>query len=105
MCVRYCGSTDVTTLLHLLDFWLAGIVTTGAAPFVPVSAIENSSITTPNVDLDSNLPQLRDDLFRLVDLPRHRVLLKSKNHSSGWTTSTGVDQNDATKAEIKATNV
>src|SRR6516165_3592617 len=33
-------------------YWLAGIVTTGAAPLTPVSAIENSSIMIPNVYLD-----------------------------------------------------
>src|SRR3984893_12741184 len=32
--------------------WLAGMVTTGAAPFTPVSAIENSSMMTANVYLD-----------------------------------------------------
>src|SRR6516164_6354084 len=32
--------------------WFAGIVTTGAAPRTPVSAIENSSMMIPNVYLD-----------------------------------------------------
>src|SRR5580704_668178 len=39
-----------------------------------------------------NLPQLRDDLFRLVNLPRHLGPPSSKKHSSRWTTSTGDDQ-------------
>src|SRR6516162_4569366 len=34
------------------NHWFAGIVTTGVDPLVPVSAIENSSITIPNVYLD-----------------------------------------------------
>jgi hypothetical protein len=29
--------------------WLVGMVTTGADPFIPVSVIENSSMSTPNV--------------------------------------------------------
>jgi hypothetical protein len=33
-------------------YWFAGIVTTGADPLTPVSAIENSSMITPNVYLD-----------------------------------------------------
>jgi hypothetical protein len=33
-------------------YWLAGMVTTGADPLIPVSAIENSSITIPNVYFD-----------------------------------------------------
>src|SRR5947209_11857923 len=37
-----------------------------------------------------NLPQLGDDLFRLLALPRHHGP-PSLNHSSGWTTSAGVD--------------
>jgi len=32
--------------------WLAGTVTVGAAPFIPVSEIENRSITNPKVYLD-----------------------------------------------------
>jgi hypothetical protein len=32
--------------------WLAGMVTTGADPLTPVSAIENSSMIIPNVYLD-----------------------------------------------------
>jgi hypothetical protein len=39
-------------LLAVASHWLAGIVTTGAAPLTPVSAIENNSITMPNVVLD-----------------------------------------------------
>src|SRR5204862_381002 len=38
-----------------------------------------------------NLPQLGDDLFRLVTLPRHCGPPSEQNHSSGWTTSPGVD--------------
>ena len=33
-------------------YWFAGIVTTGAAPLTPVSAIENSSMIIPNVYFD-----------------------------------------------------
>src|SRR5215468_8991395 len=39
-----------------------------------------------------NLPQLGDDFFRLVALPRHSGPPNEQNHSSGWTTSAGVDQ-------------
>ena len=42
----------VHALLEDNTHWLAGIVTTGADPFTPVSAIENSSIMMPNVYLD-----------------------------------------------------
>src|ERR1700704_5059638 len=38
-----------------------------------------------------NLAQLGDDLFRLVALPWHRGPPREQNHSSGWTTSAGVD--------------
>src|SRR4029077_17033847 len=40
---------------------------------------------------DVNLPQLRDNLFWLVDLPWHHAPPSEQNHSSGWTTSTGED--------------
>src|SRR5262249_456654 len=39
-----------------------------------------------------NLPQLGDDLFRLVAPPWHSGPPCEQNHSSGWTTSVGVDQ-------------
>ncbi|WP_210315468.1 hypothetical protein, partial [Aurantimonas sp. DM33-3] len=39
-----------------------------------------------------DLPQLRDDLFRLVLLLRHALVLQwLKNHTSGRTTSVGAD--------------
>src|SRR3954451_11880362 len=40
-------------------------------------------------DKNIDLPQLRDDLFRLMVLPRHLVLLDAKRHTSGRTTSKG----------------
>src|SRR5262249_57914025 len=43
-----------------------------------------------------NLPQLGDDLFRLVAPPWHSGPPCEQNHSSGWTTSAGVDH-DQTK--------
>jgi len=47
--------TGLVLMRALLDddtHWLVGIVTTGADPFTPVSAIEKSRITTSNVVLD-----------------------------------------------------
>ena len=35
-----------------------------------------------------------ENLFRLVDLPWHHGPPSSQNHSSGWTTSAGLDQYD-----------
>ena len=41
-----------------------------------------------------NLPQLRDNLFRLVSLPRHSSILhQAISHTSGRTTFQGADQN------------
>src|SRR5262249_28586314 len=45
-----------------------------------------------------NLPQLGDDLFRLVAPPWHSGPPCEQNHSSGWTTSAGVDQSERDKS-------
>src|SRR5271155_3248274 len=44
--------------------WLAGMVTTGADPFTPVSAIENSSMMIANVFLDwMSVPAIQNHLL------------------------------------------
>src|SRR5262249_3404943 len=47
-----------------------------------------------------NLPQLGDDLFRLVAPPWHSGPPCEQNHSSGWTTSAGVDQSPQRRSAL-----
>jgi hypothetical protein len=46
------ANQPMTNLVDRACHWLAGMVTTGADPLAPVSAIENSSMTMPNVYFD-----------------------------------------------------
>src|SRR6478752_5136185 len=48
-------------------------------------------------DQNIDLPQLRNDLFRLVSLPCHCSPPECQRHTSSRTTSMGADHRDATK--------
>src|SRR5262249_27635752 len=52
-----------------------------------------------------NLPQLGDDLFRLVAPPWHSGPPCEQNHSSGWTTSAGVDHGQSIQSPEHCANL
>jgi len=76
-------------------------MTTGASRAARWSARPCSGSSLRNQHI--NLPQLGDDLLRLVVLSPHlQSSSHAQKHSSGWTTSVGVDQGVTAGARRRA---
>src|ERR1700722_7467465 len=96
--IRDCASKPGVLRLQVLQ--LANLVALQPAKFLTPPIIRDfgdadranrvsNSLSLRNQHV--HLSQLRDDLFRLMALSRHLVLLVVQRHTSGWPNSMGVD--------------
>src|SRR5262249_30993435 len=95
----------VLQALHLLGFQPAELL---AQPIIRHLAHPHLSYCVPYVlamrDQNIDLPQLRNDLFRLVSLPCHCSPPGCQRHTSSRTTSMGVDHYQRLSIDWDAAN-